>query len=77
LLHNRKSFVSCSYYEFKEGIKVVSGAVVGGIVKKQLQPIKDDLEYIKKQVDGIRDRIDGLTARIEAIEKALRTAKVA
>jgi hypothetical protein len=28
---------------------------VGGIIKNQLKPIKDDLEYIKKQVDAIRD----------------------
>ena len=52
----------------------LSVKIVGGVIKKQLQPIKDDLEYIKRQVDTIRDRIDGLTARIEEIEKALQKA---
>ena len=51
-------------------------AAIGGIVKKQLTPIKEDLEYKKKQVDAIRDRIDGLAIRIEEIEKTLKTIKV-
>jgi len=55
----------------------LSGAAIGGIVKKQLTPIKEDLEYKKKQVDAIRDRIDGLAIRIEEIEKTLKTIKVA
>lgn len=61
-----------------KGVEIrLSGAVVGGVVKRQLAPIKEDLEYIKRQVDTIRDRIDGLTTRIEEIEKALETIKVA
>ena len=55
----------------------LSGSVVGGVIKKQLKPIKDDLEYIKKQVDAIRDRIEGLTTRIEQIEGILKKVKVA
>ena len=64
------------YYLVEREVRLLSAGAVGGIVKRQLQPIKDDLEYIKKQVDAIRDRIEGLTARIEKIEKALEKVKV-
>ena len=55
----------------------MSAREVGGVVKRQLQPIKDDLEYIKRQVDTIRDRVDGLAIKIAEIEKMLEKVKVA
>lgn len=54
----------------------MSAGIVGGVVKRQLEPIKEDLQYIKKQVDAIRDRVDGLSIKIAEMEESLKAIKV-
>jgi septal ring factor EnvC (AmiA/AmiB activator) len=58
-------------------ILLSDAGMIGGILKRQLEPIKSDLEYIKKQVDAIRTRVDGLNAQLEKIEETLKKVKVA
>jgi hypothetical protein len=59
------------------GYNLTDAGMIGGIVKRQLQPLKADLEYIKKQVDTIKIRVDGLNAQLDKIEEAMKKVKVA
>ena len=72
-----KVFFTYSYYIYSKGGCFLSDAgMIGGIVKRQLEPIKSDLEYIKKQVDAIRTRVDGLNEQLKEIEATLKKVKV-
>ena len=53
----------------------MSTAIIGGIVKKQIAPIKEDLTYIKTRIDEANDRLTRLTERLESIEEIIKKEK--
>ncbi len=47
------------------------GDLIGGVLKRQLGPVKQDIEFIKERISEISTTLDQLEERLKNIERVL------
>jgi len=47
------------------------GRVLGGVLKRHLEPVKRDIEFIKDRISEISTTLDQLEERLKNIERVL------